>query len=102
MAESPEQSTSWGSILAGLAVGAIAGAAVALLYAPKSGKETRDDLLERLDQMKSRVDETAQRMRDAARARLSEARSDISEAMDAGLSAARSRAEDLRHKAGLE
>jgi gas vesicle protein len=36
-----------GSVLAAFVVGAIAGAAVALLYAPASGEETRKRLAER-------------------------------------------------------
>ncbi len=69
------------SFLAGVGIGAIVGAAVALLVAPKSGEETREDLRkaaqklsestedlrkrggELLQSAKSKVQETVQRKR---------------------------------------
>ncbi len=102
MTETPEQSTSWGSLLTGLVVGAVVGAAVAVLYAPQSGKDTRDDLLELLDEVKSRVDEATRAMTESARAKLAETRADLGQAVHAGRAAARARAEELRQQAGLE
>ena len=37
-----EHETCWGSILLAFAAGAVIGAGIALLYAPQSGKETRE------------------------------------------------------------
>ena len=102
MTETPDQSTSWGSMLAGLVVGAAIGAAAALLYAPQSGKETREDILERLDDVKARVDEATRAMTEAARVKLAETRTDLSQAVNAGRAAARARTDELRQKAGLE
>lgn len=39
-----------GSFIGGLLTGAVVGGVIALLYAPKSGKETRDDLKKRLEE----------------------------------------------------
>src|ERR1700737_396270 len=41
--------------LRGIVHGAIIGGAVALLYAPKPGRQMREDLSERLDQMRGQV-----------------------------------------------
>ena len=50
---------SGGSFALGLIVGGIAGALAALLLAPKKGSETRSDLLERSQAMRSRAEELA-------------------------------------------
>ena len=47
MRNTPEESTSWSSLLIGVTIGAVIGAAAALLYAPKSGQETRERSEER-------------------------------------------------------
>jgi gas vesicle protein len=48
-------------------LGLIVGAAVALLYAPRSGQETRRDVGERLTSVKDRVSEAIAPVSDAAR-----------------------------------
>ncbi|OFY65211.1 MAG: hypothetical protein A2V64_06170 [Bacteroidetes bacterium RBG_13_43_22] len=40
-----------GSFIAGLLTGAVIGGAVALLYAPKSGKETREQIKQKLEDL---------------------------------------------------
>ena len=47
------------SVLAGIGLGAIVGAAVALVLAPKSGAEIRDDLRVTLDDLKSKAEKVA-------------------------------------------
>ena len=47
------------TVLGSVIVGAIAGAAAALLLAPKSGKETREELLDRANSLKAELDEYA-------------------------------------------
>jgi gas vesicle protein len=42
-----DRSTMWMAFAGGIAIGAIAGAVIALLMAPKSGPEMRDELSER-------------------------------------------------------
>ncbi len=45
-----------GSFLGGLLTGALLGGVIALLYAPKSGQETRDDLKKKLDEYGKEVE----------------------------------------------
>ena len=54
-----------GSMLLAFALGAIAGAAVALLYAPASGEETRRRLSEKAREGRQRVASAVERGREA-------------------------------------
>jgi len=54
-----------GSILLAFLLGAVSGAAVALLYAPVSGQETREFLGEKTREGRERAVEAAQRGREA-------------------------------------
>lgn len=47
-------------VLAGLAVGAVVGAAAGVLLAPKSGKETREDIANAAKQLPERAKEIAE------------------------------------------
>jgi len=53
--------------LAGAAVGAVVGAGVALLLAPKSGRETREWLGAKSSQVKGRIAEAVERTKAAVR-----------------------------------
>ncbi|HNQ66351.1 MAG TPA: YtxH domain-containing protein [Smithella sp.] len=46
-----------GDVLKGLFIGGLIGIALGILFAPKSGKETRDDILLKTDEMLARVKE---------------------------------------------
>ena len=102
MANTSQHSSCSCGWFAGLIIGGVIGAAVALLYAPKSGKETREELLAQLDDVKTRIDEATREFRESAMAKIAETRNDIGKAVDAGRTAAKARAEDLRKKAGLD
>jgi gas vesicle protein len=54
-----------GSVMLAFLVGAVAGAAVALLYAPATGRETRERLGERAREGRDRATEAAVRGREA-------------------------------------
>ena len=60
-----DESGGAGSILLAFILGAVSGAAVALLYAPQSGKETRDYLNERANEARVRAAEAAAKGREA-------------------------------------
>lgn len=96
--------------------GAVLGAVVALLYAPKSGEETqadlrdglrrlRDDAETRLDEVKREMGHGYERMRDEVSTRIDTAREDLQqrriqaeEAVRAGRDAARKAREDLERR----
>ena len=54
-----------GSVLLAFILGAVSGAAVALMYAPATGKETRDFLGEKAREGRERAAEAAERGRQA-------------------------------------
>jgi gas vesicle protein len=69
-----------GSILLAFLLGAVSGAAVALLYAPASGRETREYLGDKANEARMRAAEAASKGRDA----LSQSRETIATAIDRG------------------
>ena len=81
-----------GNILLAFLLGAVSGAAVALLYAPASGRDTRDYLGEKAREGRARAAEAAAKGREA----LAQGRETLSSAIDRGREAyqqARSRDE---------
>jgi gas vesicle protein len=69
-----------GNILLAFLLGAVSGAAVALLYAPASGRDTRDYLGEKAREGRARAAEAAAKGREA----LSQGRETLSNAIDRG------------------
>ena len=69
-----------GTILTAFVVGAIAGAGIALLYAPQSGQETRELLARRTREMKDKVGDTLE----DAKEMLVEKKAMIAAAFEAG------------------
>ena len=55
---SDENSNQVGTIVAAFAVGALVGAGIALLYAPQSGRETRDLLAKKTRELKEKAGDT--------------------------------------------
>jgi len=102
MRETPEESTCCGGLLAGLVVGAIIGAAISLLYTPKPGKEMREELLERIDDVKERVDVVAKDLLEVAKTRVEEVKADLTQALEATRTTTVEQTADLRKQAGLE
>jgi gas vesicle protein len=60
-----DETSGSGGIVAAFLVGAFVGAAVALLFAPASGQQTRDYLSEKAREGKEKASETAQKTREA-------------------------------------
>ncbi len=69
-----------GNVLLAFLVGALSGAAVALLYAPKSGRETREYLGEKAREGRARAADAAAKSRDV----LNQGRETITTAIDRG------------------
>ena len=69
-----------GSVLLAFILGAVSGAAVAMLYAPASGRETREYLGERAREGRERATEIAERGRQA----LGQGRETLANAIERG------------------
>ena len=69
-----------GSILLAFILGAVSGAAVALLYAPASGRETREYLGEKAREGRERANQAAERGRDM----INQGRETLTTAIDRG------------------
>lgn len=73
-----------GSFIGGLLTGAVIGGVIALLYAPKSGKETREDLKRKLEEygkelenIKTKAKEKSKQVREDVAARIQELEKEI-------------------------
>ena len=75
-----DNGTSAGTVLAAFALGAIAGAAVALLYAPATGEETRRRLADTAREGRERAEALAREGRDF----LDRRREDVKAAVERG------------------
>jgi gas vesicle protein len=75
-----EQGSGTGSILLAFILGAVSGAAVALLYAPASGRETREYLGEKARESKERANKAAERGREI----INQGRETLTTAIDRG------------------
>jgi gas vesicle protein len=62
-----DDGTGAGTVLLAFALGAIAGAAVALLYAPATGEETRKYIGDKARESRERVNELAEKSREAVK-----------------------------------
>jgi gas vesicle protein len=75
-----EEGSGAGSILLAFILGAISGAAVALLYAPATGRETREYLGEKAREGRDRANKAAERGRDI----INQGRETLTTAIDRG------------------
>ncbi len=80
-----EETSGAGGIIAAFLLGALTGAAVALLFAPATGEQTREFLGEKAKEGKARASETAQKTREA----LNRQRETIAAAIERGREAYR-------------
>jgi len=86
-----DQDQSFGAFLVGFVVGGLVGAAVALLYAPQSGLETRTYIKDKSIELKDKASETVEE----ARIRTEQALDDARVRADAALTDVKSRADEL-------
>ena len=77
---SRDDGTGAGSVLLAFILGAVSGAAVALLYAPVSGRETREYLGDRAAEARAKAAEAAAKGRDV----LNQGRETLSTALERG------------------
>jgi gas vesicle protein len=75
-----DDSAGAGSVLLAFILGAVSGAAVALLYAPATGRETRDYLNEKADEARQRAADAAAKGREA----ITQGRDTLSTAIERG------------------
>jgi gas vesicle protein len=75
-----EQGSGAGSVLLAFILGAVSGAAVALLYAPASGRETREYLGEKAREGRERAGKAAERGREI----INQGRETLTTAIDRG------------------
>jgi gas vesicle protein len=75
-----EEGSGAGSILLAFILGAVSGAAVALLYAPASGRETREYLGEKAREGRERANQAAERGREM----INQGRETLTTAIDRG------------------
>jgi len=73
-----------GSVLLAFLLGAVAGAACALLYAPQTGQETRDYLGEKADEARRRAAEAAATAAAKGRDALNQGRDTLNNAIERG------------------
>ena len=77
-----EDSSNFGNNIAWFLTGAFIGAAVAILYAPKSGKETRQYLSEKVQQSKDAVTDTGHSIAEAGKDMFDRGRQLVEDAAD--------------------
>jgi gas vesicle protein len=74
-----------GGVLAAFAVGALVGAAVALLYAPRTGKDTRERIADKGRELKDKVSDAMNDMPEFIEGK----KADLAAAFDSGKEAVR-------------
>jgi len=84
-----------GGFAAGLLLGVLSGAALGVLFAPRSGRENREIILERAPELRTRAPELINRTAEQVRERLEEGRT----AFRQGQEDARDRLEQELHEA---
>jgi len=82
---SEDNSSQIGGVLAAFAAGALVGAAVALLYAPRSGKDTRDIMTAKGRELKARMNDAL----DEVPAYIDGKRAEVAAAIESGKEAVR-------------
>ncbi len=71
-----------GSMLTGFLVGGLVGAATALLFAPRSGEETRAEIRDKTIELRDRTTETVKDTVSQAKSKANELKDNVSEKVD--------------------
>ncbi len=92
----------WGSIAAGVVIGALVGSALALLFAPKPGRQVRADLEGAVDDLKDRAEQVIDELQASAaelvarsRDALDRTRDNIGRSVEAGKEAYAQKKDEL-------
>jgi gas vesicle protein len=83
MEDREERGMSFLTFLAGAGIGALIGAAAALLLAPQSGSESRESVKEALGKLADRTEQLAGRVKDATTGFVQAKREKVSQAVSA-------------------
>ena len=95
MEEKEDKCTSFLTFLAGAGIGALIGAATALLLAPQSGSESRDDVKETARRLMDRTEQLAGRVKETTGGFISEKREVLSRAAKAFREGAEEKKQEL-------
>ncbi|HVK02916.1 MAG TPA: YtxH domain-containing protein [Armatimonadaceae bacterium] len=105
MTDDPETSGNqhvWGSVLAGVVIGAVVGGSLALLFAPKSGRELRGDIEEAFEGVKERTErvlddlqESAANLRARSQEMVDQTRDNLSRSVEVGKEAYQQKRQEL-------
>lgn len=74
------QKSDFGAFLTGFFVGGLIGAAAAMLFAPQSGQETREQLVHKASELTEQATKAAEEARERAEKAIAEAREKLNEA----------------------
>jgi gas vesicle protein len=88
-----ENSSQWGGLVTAFAVGALAGAGIALLFAPRSGRETRALLARKTRELKARAGDALDQAKEMVRAKNAQ----MNAAVEAGKEAMENEGGSERH-----
>jgi len=88
-----ENGLNGGGILSAFLLGALIGGGLALLYAPHDGKETRETLARRADELKEKTNQAVATAKD----KIHEKKDEIMAAVDAGRRAVNEQRDKLAH-----
>ena len=97
-----EHESSFLSFLAGVGLGAVFGAALALVFAPQSGRQTQEELRETTHHLRERVEKLAAQARETGGRFLQTQQETISRAVRAGREAAAEKRRQLLEQAREE
>jgi gas vesicle protein len=92
----------WVNVAAGIAIGLVIGGTLALLFAPKSGEQTRKEIGDALEDLKDKAEQviddlqvTTAELIDRSQALLEETRENVARSVEAGKEAYTQKKEEL-------
>lgn len=99
--EELESSGACCSLLAGMGLGVMIGAALALLWAPQSGSETQAELKEVAAKLKERTEELLDQAKESGQRFVQRQESEIKQVLEVGQQAAAEKKKELEKELGI-